>query len=202
MLGKIAKRRKYATFSLRDAMQLIPSEQFIPWTPSEIARSPSETLLTNLRNLEAFDMKTSEAAKVLLMDLIFAEVVPSHPQLKIWKEVILIPDTLTGVADYVIAPKRAYLETPLLCVTEAKRDDFERGTAQCVAEMFACQWHNRQENHRTDVFGIVSNGQDWRFYKLTEANQTFESSIYPITNLPELLGILDAVCGECANFVP
>jgi hypothetical protein len=42
----------------------------------------------------------------------------------------LSTDTLTGKADYVMAPHRAYLETPLLCVAEAKKDDFERGAAQ------------------------------------------------------------------------
>ena len=183
-------------------MQLIPAQQFTAWPLAAASRPPSDTLLTNLRNLEAFDMKTSEASKVLLMDLVFAEIVSSHSQLRIWKEVILTTNTLTGVADYIIAPRRAYLETPLLCVTEAKRDDFERGAAQCIAEMVACQWNNRQENHRVNVFGIVSNGQDWQFYKLTEASIIYESPLYPIANLSVLLGVLDAVCQECAAAVP
>ena len=195
-------KRKYSAFTLKDAMLLIPSEQFTPWTLNAPSRPPSDNLQTNLRSLEAFDLKTSEAAKVLLMDFVFAEIVPSHSRLRIWKEVILTTDTLTGVADYVIAPRRAYLETPLLCVAEAKRDDFERGAAQCIAEMVACQWTNRQEGRQTDVFGIVSNGQDWQFYKLTTRNEIYETAIYPMTNLPELLGALDTICGECERNVP
>ena len=180
---------------------MIPAEQFLLWALTAPPRPASVTLETNLHSLEAFDMKTSEAAKVLLIDFVFAAVVPLHPKLRIWKEALLTTDTLTGIADYLIAPKRAYLETPLLCVAEAKRDDFERGAAQCVAEMAACQWNNRQENHQCTVFGIVSNGQNWQFYKLTHANEIYESAIYPITNLPELLGVLDAVCRECADSI-
>lgn len=199
--GQSAKR-KYSAFTLEEAMQLIPAEQFLPWSLKALPRPPSATLEANLRSLEAFDLKTSEAAKVLVMDFVFAEVVPTHPKLRIWKEALLATDTLTGIADYLIAPKRAYLKTPILCVTEAKRDDFERGTAQCIAEMVACQWNNRQESHSTDVFGIVSNGQDWQFYRLTMAKAIHESPLYPLTNLPELLGIVDAICTECAKGVP
>ena len=36
---------------------------------------------------------------------------------------------LTGQVDYLVAPKRAYLSTPLLCVVEAKKDDLKQGLA-------------------------------------------------------------------------
>ena len=155
-----------------------------------------------MRRLEAFDLKSSEQAKTLLIDTLLAEIVPLHPQLKVWKAAAISTDTLTGVADYVMAPHRAYLDTPLLCVAEAKKDDFEQGTAQCLAEMVACQWNNRQANHEIDIFGIVSNGQAWQFYKLTQSGDTFETDLYGIEDLPGVLGALDYVCGECAKNVP
>ena len=136
------------------------------------------------------------------MDNLFGEIVPNYPQLKVWKAAALETDTLRGVADYLITPKRVYIATPLLCVSEAKRDDFEQGRAQCVAEMAACVWKNRQKNHAPDIFGIVSNGQDWQFYKLTQNSQVYETQLYPMRNLPELLGALDAVIASCAQNVP
>jgi hypothetical protein len=196
------RRQKYSRLSLKQSMQLVPTEVFIPWKLAATPRPPSATLQANLQSLEAFDLKTSEAAKVLLMDMVFADVVPSHPKLRIWKEVTLVTDTLTGLADYVIAPKRAYLETPLLCVSEAKRDNFERGAAQCIAEMVACRWNNKEQGHETDIFGIVSNGQDWQFYALKTNNMVYETPVYPMTNLPELLGALDFICAECAKNAP
>jgi hypothetical protein len=133
------------------------------------------------------------------MDALFSEIVPNYPKLKVWKAALLETDTLTGVADYLITPKRAYIATPLLCVAEAKRDDFVQGRAQCVAEMYACQWNNQQKGLLRDVFGIVSNGQGWQFYKLTLAAEVFETDLYNTKYLPELLGVLDYICSECAK---
>jgi hypothetical protein len=109
---------------------------------------------------------------------------------------------LTGIADYLMAPHRAYLASPLLCATEAKRDDFEKGRVQCLAEMYACQWNNRQRQLEIDVYGIVSNGQGWRFYKLTQDNRTFETTLYGMEDLQGLLGALDYICIECAKNIP
>lgn len=196
------QKRNYAAFTLKEAMKLIPAEQFTRWQLPSSPRPPSDFFLEDLRRLEAFDLKSSEQAKTLLIDALLAETVPQHPRLKIWKAATISTDTLTGLADYVMAPRRAYLETPLLCVAEAKKDDFEQGAAQCVAGMVACQWSNRQDNHEIDIYGIVSNGQGWQFYKLTLAGEIFETGQFGIEDLPGVLGALDYLCAECAKNVP
>jgi hypothetical protein len=196
------QKRNYAGFTLKDAMKLIPAEQFTRWQIPAPPRPPSDILQANLQRLEAFDLKSSEQAKTLLIDVLFAEIVPLHPNLKVWKAATLNTDTLTGVADYLMAPRRAYLETPLLCVVEAKRDDFEQGTAQCIAEMVACRWNIQQANHDKEIFGVVSNGQVWQLYQLTPIAEILESGLYTVDDLPELLGALDYVCAECAKNVP
>jgi hypothetical protein len=177
-------------------------DEFVPWQLSVPLRPPSDFLKENLRRLEAFDLQMSELGKTLLIDALFAEIVPNYPKLKVWKAALLETDTLTGVADYVITPKRAFMATPLLCVAEAKRDDFVQGRAQCVAEMVACQWNNQQKDHLRDVYGIVSNGQGWQFYKLTLGGEVFETELYTNAFMPELLGALDYVCAECARNIP
>ena len=106
---------------------------------------------------------------------------------------------MKGVADYLITPKLAYIETPLLCVVEAKKDDFLKGATECVAEMTACRENNVQAGYAMDVFGIVSNGQDWKFYKLTTLAELHESPPFDRTYLPELLGALEMICAECAR---
>lgn len=176
MKKSLPAKRNYSGLTLRDAMKLIPAEQFHRWQLSTPPRPPSDFLMEDLRRLESFDLKSSEQAKTLLIDSLLSEIVPLHGSLKVWKAAVLNTDELTGVADYLMAPRRAYLETPLLCVAEAKRDDFEQGTAQCIAEMVGCQRNNRQEGHDIDVFGIVSNGPTWQFYKLTRAGEIFERS--------------------------
>jgi hypothetical protein len=195
-------KRSFSAFTLKDAAQLVSARQFTPWQPDIPPRPPSDFLKENLRRLKAFDLETTEIAKTLLIDALFSEIVPNYDRLKVWKAVLLETDTLTGVADYLIAPHYLYLSTPLLCVAEAKRDDFVQGRAQCLAEMYACAWNNRQEGSVFDVFGIVSNGQVWQFYRLTPAGEVFESGLFTTDRLPELLGMLDYVCAECDKNVP
>lgn len=192
-------KRTYSGLTLREAMQLIPAEDFTPWDISADPLPPSDVLIAHLDRLESFDLKTTEQAKTLLIDALFGEIVPKYPQLKVWKAAVLDSTDLTGIADYIVTPKRAFISTPLLCVAEAKRDDFEQGRAQCVAELVACRWANLRENHQTDVYGIVSNGQGWQFYKLTISDQILETELYTTSELPKLLGLLNYVCSECAK---
>ena len=195
-------KRNYAAIRLEEAVQLVGGNKFIPWSFQSSLHLPSATLEENLRRLAFFDLRTSEQSKILLIDTLFGEIVPLHGNLKIWKAAALNTDKLTGVADYIIAPNREYMSTPLLCVAEAKRDDFVQGLAQCLAEMAACRWNNAQKGHDVDVYGIVSNGQGWQFYKLTQADEVYETEQYGLKTLPELLGALNYICGECAKNVP
>lgn len=192
-------QQSFSTITLKEAMFLVPAEDMEPWPISAPPLAPSATLLENLTRIQVFDLTNSEAAKLLLIDVLFAEIVPHHPPLKIWKSEPLQSDVLAGIADYLFAPKRAYSATPLLCVAEAKKDDFVQGRAQCIAEMVACRWNNQQAGQDIDVYGIVSNGQDWQFYKLSRQSDVWETKIYPIPNLTELLGALNYVCAECAK---
>lgn len=196
------QKRKYSAMTLEEVMQLIGRDILTRWQLNAPLRPSSDFLKESLRRLEIFDLENSEGAKTLLIDALFAEIVPDHPTLKVWKAAALTTDTLTGIADYLLAPRRAYLATPLLCVTEAKKDDFDKGRIQCIAEMYACQWNNRQRRLMVDVYGIVSNGQGWRFYKLEEAGDAYETNQYGLEDLSGLLGALDHVCAECAHNVP
>jgi hypothetical protein len=145
----------------------------------------------------------SEAGKELLIDALLAEIVPLYPSLRVWKGEPLETDTLIGPADYLIAPFLDYLSTPLLCVVEAKRDDFEAGEVQCLAEMYACRRKNEAVGLRTDVYGIVSNGQGWIFYRWNADDTQFgRTALYGINALPDLLSALDHICAACNMQVP
>ena len=188
--------------TLEETMRLIGRDSLTAWRLNVPPRPPSGDMLSHLRRLESFDLQSSEQAKTLLIDALLAEIVPEHPTLKVWKEAVLNTDTLTGVADYLIAPRREYLATPLLCAVEAKRDDFAKGRIQCLAEMAACRWNNQQRGQDRDVYGIVSNGQGWQFYKLALSGDIFATELYTTAFLPQLLGALDYICAECAKNVP
>ena len=196
------QKQNYSTMTLEEIMRLLGQDRLIRWDLKAPSRPQSEMLREVLRRLDYFDLKGSEPAKTLLIDALFVEIIPFYEKLKVWKEASLTTDTTTGVADYLVAPNRAYLATPLLCVAEAKKDDFAKGSVQCLAEMAACRWNSQQHGLDIEVYGIVSNGQNWQFYKLTLAGEIFETGSYTTEFLPELLGALDYVCGECAKNVP
>ena len=90
-----------------------------------------------------------------------------------------------------------YAEAPMLCVAEAKKDDFDQGLAQCLVEMQACQWMNHNIGKTIEIFGIVTNGEGWKFYKLTLENQVYETELYAFRNLPEILGALQIIFEQC-----
>jgi hypothetical protein len=117
----------------------------------------------------------------------------------LWKGAAVQSDDLNGTVDYVAAPNRGYLDDPLLCIVEAKKDDFEQGLAQCLVEMKACQWRNDQAGNRVDIYGIVTNGTVWQFYKLARDGQVYETLPYALINLDRILGALNFVFAQCAK---
>lgn len=195
-------RRSFSALKPKEALELVPVQDVTRWAPAVSERPPSDILLAVLERLNSFHLAGSEPAKVLLIDTILAEIVPLYPALKIWKGEPLEAATVVGVTDYLIAPRRAYLDTPLLCATEAKRDDFEAGEVQCIAEMAVCQQNNRRNGQETEVYGVVSNGQGWVFYRLTQTPEVFVSGLFTMNDLPKLLGMLDLVCAACAANIP
>jgi hypothetical protein len=81
-------------------------------------------------------------------------------------------------------------------VAEAKKDDFVQGRAQCLVEIAACLWNNEKDTIHADIYGIVSNGQVWQFYRRRTTGEIEETEFFNTNYLPELLGALDYVCGS------
>ena len=190
-------KKSFSSFTLDEALKKLQIDQVLLFDVDYDPLPPSTFFEERLRRLDGFDLRGSERAKELLIDAFCEEVIRRHEQLRIWKAAPLQSDELVGAVDYLIAPRKAYLDRPLLCVVEAKKDDFEQGMAQCALEMHACQWNNRQVGKAVDIYGIVSNGQGWQFYKLDASGRLFESTHYAISQPDTILGVLDYVFTQC-----
>jgi hypothetical protein len=193
------RKRNFSSFKYRDAFKQLNITQLIPWSIGFSPVAPSDFFQQHLQRLKRFDLTTSEEAKKLIIDAILAEAIQTSEKLKIWKAAVLESDTLIGEADYLVAENRAYLEAPFLCIVEAKKDDFEQGLAQCLVEMQACQWNDQQLGKGIDVFGIVTNGTTWQFYKLSLAGEVYETLPYSISDVDSVLGLLQSVFQQCEN---
>jgi hypothetical protein len=192
-----SKKQKFSGFNVSAAFQHLNLSKLTPWTIAVEAIAPSDFFNQRLKKLQRFDLRTSEESKKLLIDAILEEGLEGFSHLKIWKGANLETDVVGGYVDYLVAEDRDYLYAPSLCVIEAKKDDFEQGLAQCLVEMEACQWNNRQVSRDIEVFGIVTNGEGWKFYRLFLTGEVEETDLYSIQNLGAVLGVLRFVFERC-----
>ena len=117
-------------------------------------------------------------------------------KLLLWSHQALNYDeNLSGIPDYMIAQRsprgKVILEKPYLIIVEAKKDNFEEGWGQCLAELVAAQKINGEENSR--LFGIVSNGKLWEFGFLQAVDFVKNVKYYVLEDLQALM--------EAVNFL-
>jgi len=192
------KKKNFSSFTYAEAFKHLGIQEILPWSFAVEPISPSEFFQENLRRMnEVFDLQSGEESKKLLIDAICQEVLYQFKYLKIWKAAPLADEHTSGYADYLVAKKRAYLEAPFLCIVEAKKDDFEQGLAQCLPEMKACQHNNQQLGQASEIYGIVTNGNSWEFYRLQLDGKVYGTETYSIGSVAELLGRLHYVFQQC-----
>lgn len=192
------KKKTFNKFTLAEAYDFLGLAKLQDW---EIGFSPVEptTLFEQyLKRLDAFDLVSSESGKEVLIDAILNEALARRTQLKVWKEVYLKTAEVSGRSEYVLAQRIDILKHPFVCLTEAKKDDFENGLAQCLVGMKVCQFLNQQVGVDIDMYGIVTNAYAWRFCKLTLQNEVLASPFYSFqTQTAVLFGILDSIFKAC-----
>lgn len=194
----MASRKNFSSFDLPTAFKYLGIKRFQPWVPEVQPQPLSAFLQERLRRLKRyFNLRGYEDSKKLIVDALCEEGIEGFETLKIWKGAALKSDRLNGNVDYLIAENKEYLEAPFLCIVEAKKDDFEQGLAQCLVEMDACQWNNQQINQTLTVFGIVTNGDGWQFYKFTSDRKIYETELYGMVHLDLIIAILRYIFAQC-----
>jgi hypothetical protein len=100
---------------------------------------------------------------------------------------------LVGRCDFLLSrhPFMFTVTAPLIAVAEGKNGITREGFGQCVAEMVAAATFNeRAGNTIPRVYGASTNGQEWRFMRLTGATLTIDIDEYLIGDPGRLLGVL------------
>lgn len=152
-----------------------------------------------MRRLEAFDTLRSEGARLLLVDAILQEAIQPYTRLRVFKEATLRSELAGGLVDYVVAPRAGVVTLPIACIAEAKKDDFDKGLAQCLVTMKAAAELNATANHPADIFGIVTNGTTWQFYRHRQMG-SFEGTLpSSIATIEVILGTLDHIFSCCED---
>ena len=161
--------------------------------------NPSEQFLNELEfSMQHINVFVSEGARCeTLIYPILREVYKGYADgYALWiKKPLVYDQTLSGIPDYFISTRSELgmltVGTPLIILVEAKKNDFEEGWGQCLAELVAAQKINADTN--IPVYGIVSDGERWQFGKLVGDTFTQNRTSFSIDNLPALFGAINAV---------
>jgi co-chaperonin GroES (HSP10) len=99
---------------------------------------------------------------------------------------------LNGFCDFLISlsPQQLYVTSPIITLVEAKNDNLKSGIAQCIAEMIAAAKLNQQEDNQIQqIYGCVTNGNQWLFMKLENNQVTVDLSEYYINEPEKIISI-------------
>ena len=149
-------------------------------------------------NKENIDIFSSEAARSeLIISPLLREIYKRHNQrYAFWiQKPITFNEVLSGTPDYLFSKKsklgKTVLETPIVIVVEAKKNDFEQGWGQCLAELVAAQKIN--DDTLNPIYGVVTDGNLWQFGRLQERLFTKNEKNYTIDDMPALFGALEHI---------
>ena len=160
---------------------------------------PSEQFLSELEfSREHIDIYASEGARCeTIIYPILREVYKKYAKdYALWiKKPLAYDETLSGTPDYFISTRSELgiliVGKPLIILVEAKKNDFEHGWGQCLAELVAAQKIN--DNPDFPVYGIVTDGTWWQFGYLGGDAFTQNRTSFSIDNLPGLFGAINTV---------
>ncbi len=191
----------YSGFKLEDVTEKFGIEiKYISELFSGVAEQKvSQRLLNELsRNIPlAFSMGSEKAKSELLVMPVLLELYDkSNPKFSFFSGLKFEVEPklgLRGICDFIISrsSNQALLTAPIITLVEAKRDDFEKGLPQCVAEMIAAQIFNERKNQNIEtIYGVITNGSSWRFLRLQKKLVEVNTEDYPIQNVEKIIGIL------------
>jgi len=192
--------KTYEEVALKFEIQL-QEQIFMQQKPINI----SEDILNLIQNnLQLRRNYVSESAICETMISPILHLVANANDLPVWSHMrfdVDEKDGLIGIPDFLIAPASPIGTTftkPVICVAEAKKENFNEGWAQALSEMIATQRFNQNEKLR--IFGIVTTGSIWQFASLRDKILKMDVISYSaLENLPKLFNCLNWLFSEAKS---
>ncbi len=155
-------------------------------------------------NLQLRRNYVSESAICETMISPILNIISNANDLPVWSHMrfdVDEKDGLIGIPDFLIAPASpigTIFTQPVICVAEAKKENFNEGWAQALSEMIAAQRFNQDET--LEVFGIVTTGSIWQFASLRNKVLKMDVISYSaLENLPKLFNCLNWLFSEAKS---
>lgn len=157
---------------------------------------------------QTIDVFSSEASRSeIVISPLLREVYKRHyANHTFWIQKPLVCDeVLSGTPDYMVAGRselgKTVLEKPVVIIVEAKKNDFEQGWGQCLAELVAAEKLNAKPQQA--VYGIVTDGNLWQFGKLVGQEFCRDPANFTMDHLPKLHAALEHIfqLAECDDLL-
>jgi hypothetical protein len=190
----------YSKFTYDDLDTIGISVEQINWLPTPAPIEPSDWLKVTLEKNMDLPLSSEKAKCELIIGPILTELVEqNNKHITYFSGYNFNVDKLqglTGRCDFIISrrPRAPRIEAPIFSIVEAKNDNLDIGIPQCVAEMYAAWLFNKKrgEDVKT-IYGAVTFGLAWQFLKLEDKLAHLDPTIYYISDLPHILGALQAM---------
>jgi hypothetical protein len=161
---------------------------------------PSDWLNNSLSIAEELPIKSEKARSEMIVVPILVELRKLNNKFfTIYSGETLMADAekgLKGECDFILAKDTGSfnINTPIIQVVEAKKNDVEIGIPQCAAQLIGANVYNQQRNTNLEqIYGCVTTGDDWQFLKLENNEILIDTRRYYLGNVAELLGVFQQV---------
>lgn len=184
--------KTYEEVAINFKIKLIEAS-FIQQSKINIADSLFKYIHDNLRQKRSYVSENAICENIIAPIL---TLISKHHDIALWSHMrfdISEDEGLVGTPDFLIAPISQIGTTftqPIICVVEAKKENFNEGWAQALAEMIAIQRFNGRSDN--DIYAIVTTGLFWQFGKLNQIHFTQDVIAYSAAeNLQGLFDVLN-----------
>lgn len=161
---------------------------------------PPDWLDHLLRRGRPFAFGSEKArSEFIVVPLLLTWIERSHIPLSVYSGQRLDADPsrgLTGECDFILAKTSPlpFLQAPIITLVEAKKNDIEAGMGQCAAQMVGARLFNEHEGTEVAaIFGCVTNGESWQFFKLSGSQLLIDQERYYFDHVGRLLGVFEAI---------
>ncbi len=147
--------------------------------------------------IKAIQINTESARQSLIVDQVLIEL-GQHIEMSFFLNNSFNVDSskgLVGNPDGIITKSnnQLYVTSPVVVLVEAKKSDLGSGLAQCIAEMEAARIFNERDNNGiSTVYGVVTDGELWRFLSLKNNIAIIDNHSYNFFDGSHILGILQS----------
>lgn len=168
----------------------------------------SERLKEALATAEELPVKSEKARSEMIVTPILLDLrIRNNKFFTIYSGDTLSADKekgLVGECDFILAKETGSfnINTPIISIVEAKKNDIEYGIPQCAAQLIGAKIFNTQRNKTLEkIYGCITTGELWKFICLKDNQLIIDRETYFVGELSKLLSVFQHIIMEMKMIV-